>query len=859
MGIVLVSGVKHSSPCNTGYFFKNAEIQLQAVAETGYRFVGWQGVNENDAEFTLALFNDTTLTAIFEPETMSIIPAVIESDTLLTAVLSPWYALGDITIKPGATLTIEAGVEVLMSDNASIYINGGLNIKGDIHNQVTIKPNPSPIARKPFYNKTPRWGVICAINATDTLRIDYAAISGSGYGINREKQFASITSLNSNIIINNTNITDNIQPFYSEFGSIYIGNSTFRCNVTCDLINIKYSSQATVENCDLMGNKAADTDAIDYDGVINGIIRNNKIYGFWGSNSDAIDMGEGSLNVLIEKNVFFDCTDKAISVGQGSSVHVKRNLIYDCDMGVAVKDSNSFAHIDQNTFYTNNRAIACYEKNTGKGGGTAEVKNSILAGSLTSPVWVDKLSHLNVSYSISDTDSLPGIGNLNTDPKFIASSRANFQLQAASPCLDAGDPQSESDPDLSRADMGAYYTHLGNPSLAIHINEINYHSPSNYETGDWIEILNSSDSAVSLARWKIKDRINYYEINSAVVLNPGEYLILCEDTAKFKKFHPTITSIIGNLNFGLNNKMEQVRILDEKNNLVHSVIYKDTWPFPPLADGKGATMELEHQKEGHYPDDWRESYVLNGTPGKSNSLALTIESIYINEVMAKNQNTIADEFGEFDDWFELYNANNTAANIGGLYLTGKLSNPRKYQLPLNYPELTTIEPNGFLTLWADNQAEQGMLHLNFKLSADGEEIGIFQRRTNQFLQLNSIVFGPQTNTYSFGRYPDGSEDWNLLSPTPGASNHLTNIIDTRTNIIRVYPNPFNQYVTFFTVQMPKPITIQVSDLSGKTIRLIENCQADEYKLERGNLYAGVYLYKIISADGTHATGKIIVF
>ncbi|MBI1999003.1 MAG: fibronectin type III domain-containing protein, partial [Parcubacteria group bacterium] len=48
----------------------------------------------------------------------------------------------------------------------------------------------------------------------------------------------------------------------------------------------------------------------------------------------------------------------------------------------------------------------------------------------------------------------PGTGSLMVDPKFISST--DYHLQATSPVINAGDPSSQSDPDGSRADMGAY-------------------------------------------------------------------------------------------------------------------------------------------------------------------------------------------------------------------------------------------------------------------------------------------------------------------------------------------------------------------------------------------------------------------
>ena len=82
-----------------------------------------------------------------------------------------------------------------------------------------------------------------------------------------------------------------------------------------------------IENCEFRGNNAYDTDAIDYDQISNGAIRNNKIYNFYGFNSDGIDLGEGSKNILIENNLILNCADKGISIGQASTAEIKRNII----------------------------------------------------------------------------------------------------------------------------------------------------------------------------------------------------------------------------------------------------------------------------------------------------------------------------------------------------------------------------------------------------------------------------------------------------------------------------------------------------------------------------------------------------
>jgi hypothetical protein len=169
---------------------------------------------------------------------ISVVPEVISADTVLRKTLSPWYVLNDVTVLPGAKLIVEAGVEMLISDNASVYVNGGLFLNGIEGQEVIVKPNPEKWARSPLYNPQPRWGVICATNATDSVKIVNTQITGTGYGKDRSKHFSAITSLNSDCYILKTTISDNIQPFYSDSGTVYIGYSSFHSQNTCDFINM---------------------------------------------------------------------------------------------------------------------------------------------------------------------------------------------------------------------------------------------------------------------------------------------------------------------------------------------------------------------------------------------------------------------------------------------------------------------------------------------------------------------------------------------------------------------------------------------------------------------------------------------
>ena len=94
--------------------------------------------------------------------------------------------------------------------------------------------------------------------------------------------------------------------------------------------------------------------------------------------------------------------------------------------------------------------------------------------------------------------------------------------------------------------------------------------------------------------------------------------------------------------------------------------------------------------------------------------------IRINEVMAQNNSGLTDpDYGESADWIELYNAGTKDVDLSGYSITDKLDTPRKHVLPSG----TIVPAGGYLLLWCDDRGEG--LHTAFKLSADGEDVGLF--------------------------------------------------------------------------------------------------------------------------------------
>ncbi len=145
--------------------------------------------------------------------------------------------------------------------------------------------------------------------------------------------------------------------------------------------------------------------------------------------------------------------------------------------------------------------------------------------------------------------------------------------------------------------------------------------------------------------------------------------------------------------------------------------------------------------------------------------------LFINEFLASNDANYYDSTtGEYPDWIEIYNPNSEPVDLGGMYITDALDNLTLWQIPTTYPDSTTIPANGFIVLFADKIPGAGVLHVNIKLSGDGEQIGLIA--PNGISIIDSLSYNIQAPDTSFGRNPDGSENWTTFpTPTLGASNN----------------------------------------------------------------------------------------
>ena len=88
--------------------------------------------------------------------------------------------------------------------------------------------------------------------------------------------------------------------------------------------------------------------------------------------------------------------------------------------------------------------------------------------------------------------------------------------------------------------------------------------------------------------------------------------------------------------------------------------------------------------------------------------------IVINEYSAANYDTYTDNYGEYEDWVELYNPTAAAVDINGWALSDKVSNPLKWIIPSSF----IVPAGGTALVYCSGRDEVIGLnaHSNFKIT-----------------------------------------------------------------------------------------------------------------------------------------------
>ena len=444
----------------------------------------------------------------------------------------------------------------------------------------------------------------------------------------------------------------------------------------------------------------------------------------------------------------------------------------------------------------------------------------------------------NTLFSTLRHDSLPwsGIYYKDTEIKLEAIPNPGYEF---SHWLESNDTSMVKYVTLtSDTTFTAIYNQISYPITDLVINEFltsnSNDTKDNYnEFEDWLELYNNGSNIIDLNQIYISDDIDlktkfkvHFTDSTNRFLSPFETCVFYADKDTLQGFN--------HLNFSLSNSGEEL--------IISQLLGSDTL----ILDSITYNQRISNVSYGRFP---------NGNPNYRNLAIPSFNSdniikefndqLRINEILAKNISDTTDNTGENEDWIEVYNVGNDSVKIGGYFISDDQTDPLKYKIStLNYNS-NVVGSENFKIFFADDDIEQGVNHLPFKLSSSGETILISYLDNETIIVIDELTYPLLNSDSSYGCYPDGDMNKVIFErTTPNYSNNLSfqHINESFRQQFMVFPNPTKGIVNI--VSNINIYNIEVYNLVGKKIRSINTYNKEMYQINIEETEAGIYFLKI---------------
>ena len=271
---------------------------------------------------------------------------------------------------------------------------------------------------------------------------------------------------------------------------------------------------------------------------------------------------------------------------------------------------------------------------------------------------------------------------------------------------------------------------------------------------DWVELKNTGSTTLDEGGFGLTDDLTAgvkYVFPSGTKVEAGGYIVVwCSGESTGGLVAPFRLSA-----------SDSLVLLDVTGNTLDTLVLRAVASGNTLAkDASGAWTEMKPSPG--YDNTEAGAAAFEASLQGDEDLGVTI-----NEFMAANATTLADAYGVYSDWIELYNSNDAEVDLSGCGLSDTLSQPKKY----TFPEGTVIPAKGYLVIFCSGNegfTESGELHAPFGLRAYQEDVVLSGRRGTI---LDSFSYSAQETDCSMARMPDGTGEFAQTShPTPGYAN-----------------------------------------------------------------------------------------
>jgi hypothetical protein len=297
---------------------------------------------------------------------------------------------------------------------------------------------------------------------------------------------------------------------------------------------------------------------------------------------------------------------------------------------------------------------------------------------------------------------------------------------------------------------------------------------------EFLEIYNSNPWFEDISGYTLTCADMNYTFPAGTTIGSNSFIVIAAVPADIESVYG-ITHVMGPYTGSLKHS-ETLELLDEQTNVLLTVPYSDVYPWPVAADGTGHSIVLANPTYGEGdPRAWEISDVVGGSPGQMDTFTPgPLRNVVINEILPHSENPAVPQF------IELYNHSTNAVDISGCILT---DDPTTNKFVI--PQGTVIGPAGFISF---TQSQFG-----FTLNGAGETLYFIQYDGSRV--LDAVLFGAQADGVSYGRWPDGANDFYAFTTnTPGTNNSAILIGDIVINELMYDPisgNDDDQYIELY--------------------------------------------------------------